>query len=117
MDIDFNLFANEWIDSWNSHDLERILSHYADDFEITSPMIRAAAGIEADSLKGKVEISKYWETALSKIPDLKFELLDVTRGADSVALYYKSVMNKRCVEVMYLNSDNKISKVVSHYTG
>ena len=23
-------FAHEWIDSWNSRDLKRILSHYAD---------------------------------------------------------------------------------------
>ncbi|MDP3877197.1 MAG: nuclear transport factor 2 family protein [Methylobacter sp.] len=32
-------FANDWIDSWNSHDLQRILSHYADDFEMSSPVI------------------------------------------------------------------------------
>ncbi|MDP9013943.1 MAG: nuclear transport factor 2 family protein [Pseudomonadota bacterium] len=32
-------FAKEWIDAWNSHDLERILSHYADDFEMSSPLI------------------------------------------------------------------------------
>jgi hypothetical protein len=32
-------FAAEWIAAWNSGDLERILSHYADDFEIRSPLI------------------------------------------------------------------------------
>jgi hypothetical protein len=26
-------FANDWIDSWNSHDLQRILAHYVDDFK------------------------------------------------------------------------------------
>jgi ketosteroid isomerase-like protein len=30
-------FAEEWIAAWNSHDLDRILSHYADDFEMASP--------------------------------------------------------------------------------
>ena len=29
-------FAREWIAAWNSHDLELILSHYADDFEMAS---------------------------------------------------------------------------------
>ena len=27
-------FAAEWIAAWNSHDLERILAHYTDDFEM-----------------------------------------------------------------------------------
>ena len=37
-------FAQEWIDSWNSHDLSRILSHYADDFEMSSPVIMTHKG-------------------------------------------------------------------------
>lgn len=29
-------FAKEWIAAWNSHDLDRILSHYVEDFEMSS---------------------------------------------------------------------------------
>ena len=29
-------FANVWIAAWNSHDLERILAHYEDEFEMSS---------------------------------------------------------------------------------
>ena len=29
-----NEFAAEWIEAWNAHDLDRILSHYTDDFEM-----------------------------------------------------------------------------------
>lgn len=25
-------FSREWIDAWNAHDLDRVLSHYADAF-------------------------------------------------------------------------------------
>ncbi len=31
-------FANDWIESWNAHDLERILAHYSADFEMSSPV-------------------------------------------------------------------------------
>ena len=31
-------FAREWIDAWNAHDLERILSHYSDEIVFTSPV-------------------------------------------------------------------------------
>ena len=27
-------FAEEWIAAWNAHDLERILAHYTDDFDV-----------------------------------------------------------------------------------
>jgi ketosteroid isomerase-like protein len=37
-------FAADWIESWNAHDLGRILSHYADDFEKSSPFIIQIAG-------------------------------------------------------------------------
>ena len=32
-------FAAEWVEAWNAHDLERVLSHYAEDFEMSSPYI------------------------------------------------------------------------------
>lgn len=31
-------FASEWIDAWNAHDLERILSHYDDEVVVISPV-------------------------------------------------------------------------------
>ena len=117
-------FAQEWIDAWNSHDLSRILAHYRDDFEITTPMIKMALGGDTGTLKGKVAIGAYWQAALEKMPDLHFELLDVTEGVDSIAVYYKSVLDKLAVEVMFFDdnveddsktSDKKVSRVVVHY--
>lgn len=43
-------FAKEWVYSWNSHDLDEIMKHYSDDIEMTTPMIKLAAGIESGSL-------------------------------------------------------------------
>ena len=32
-------FARDWIESWNAHDLDRILAHYTAGFEMSSPYI------------------------------------------------------------------------------
>ena len=109
-------FTSEWISSWNSHDLDTILKHYSDDVEITSPMIQLAAGIKAESLKGKASVAEYWRIALKKIPDLRFELIDVAEGINSVAIYYRSVMSKKTIEVMFFNQQGKVNKVFAHYT-
>jgi len=46
-------FATDWIASWNAHDLDRILSHYTDDFEMSSPVIIKVADESSGTLKGK----------------------------------------------------------------
>jgi len=63
-------------------------------------MIKLALGVDTGSLKGKENVADYWRKALEKLPDLHFELYDVTAGVNSVALYYKSVMNKNSIDNM-----------------
>ena len=114
--MDGQKVAEEWIHSWNTHNLEGILSHYSDDIEITTPMIKLALGVDNGSLKGKELVADYWQKALNKLPDLHFELYDVTVGVNSVALYYKSVMNKKAIEVMFFDEYGKVNKMFAHYT-
>jgi len=114
--MDAQKFAKAWVESWNSHNLEDILSHYADDIEVTTPMIKLAAGIESGTLKGKALVADYWSKAFAKIPDLHFELIDVTTGVNSVALYYKSIMNKKAIEVMFFNEAGLVNKMYALYT-
>lgn len=109
-------FAEAWIHSWNSHDMEQILAHYSDDVEITTPMIKLALGVDNGSLKGKAAVADYWQKALQKIPDLHFELYEITTGVNSIALYYKSVMNKKAIEVMFFDETGKVNKMIAHYT-
>ena len=108
-------FAAEWIAAWNSHDLDRILSHYADNVEVTTPMIKVAMGIDDGTVHGKDAVRQYWGAALQKVPDLHFELVEATQSVDSIALYYKSVMGKMAIETMFFNNEGKIDKVIAHY--
>lgn len=116
MNLDAAAFAKEWIESWNSHDLQRVLTHYHDDFSITTPMIKMALGIDTGTLQGKNAVADYWRRALEKMPDLRFELIDVTVGVNSVAVYYRSVLNKLATEVMFFGHDGKVNNVVVHYS-
>jgi hypothetical protein len=116
MKTDATKFANKWIESWNSHDLDRILSHYNDNFEITSPMIKVASGMETGTLKGKKVIRNYWKAAFKKVPNLYFELKEITVSVGSIAIYYKSVLDKMAIEVMFFDEKGKIEKAIVHYT-
>lgn len=107
-------FAKEWIDSWNSHDLERILSHYADDFEMSSPYIIQIAGEPSGTLQGKAAVGAYWAKALQRIPNLRFELRDILIGVGSVTLYYQGARGL-AAEVFHFGPDRKVARAYAHY--
>jgi len=109
-------FAVHWVNAWNKHDVEEILSHYSDDFEMTTPMIQRVLGIESGTLQGKEAVGDYWRAALQKIPDLKFTLIDVTCGVNSVSIYYESVMNKKAIETFFFQKNGKIFKAIATYS-
>lgn len=109
-------FAKQWIESWNSHDFDKILSHYTEDIEITTPMIKLALGEENGTLKGKPAVANYWKRALEIVSDLHFELIDETESINSIAIYYNSVMNKKAIEVMFFDSNGKVNKMIAFYT-
>ena len=98
-------FAHEWIDSWNSHCLERILTHYAEDFRMSSPLIVARTGLAGGVLHGKAAVAQYWRPSLSMEPPLRFELLDVLVGVDRLTLYYRNVGRRMVAETLTFNED------------
>jgi len=108
-------FAAEWIAAWNAHDLPRILSHYTDDFEMSSPKIIQIAGEPSGRLVGKEAVGAYWATALARFADLHFELLGVMHGIDSVVLYYRRTGGQLAAEVFYFNSAGLVTRACANY--
>jgi len=107
-------FAHDWIDAWNSHDLDKILSHYEDDFEMSSPVIIQVTGEVSGILRGKSAVRGYWAKALKLNPDLRFELITVLAGIDSITLYYKGVRGLSA-EVFHFGSSGKVARAFAHY--
>lgn len=107
--------ARDWQEAWNSGDLPRVLEHYTDDFEMSSPMIAQITGEPSGTLVGKPKIEAYWRTALQKIPNLHFDLIRVLVGAGSIVLYYKTSFGNMAAEVLFLNEEGKVYRGVAHY--
>jgi ketosteroid isomerase-like protein len=107
-------FANQWLAAWNAHDLDQILSHYEDDFEMSSPVIRQIMGERSGILKGKERIAEYWRKALARAPDLHFEKLHVLRGANSVTIIYRGHRGLSA-EVFLFAKTGKVAAAFAHY--
>jgi hypothetical protein len=108
-------FAEDWINAWNAHDLAAVLSHYTDDFQMSSPYIAQIAGDARGILKGKSVVGKYWEAGLQRFPDLHFEHIATFEGVNSVAIHYKGPGGRLAVEVFRFNADGLVIDASAFY--
>lgn len=109
-------FAKELIEAWNSHDLERILSHYADDAEISSPLVVERLGQPDGLAKGKDAVRAYWRPRMCLDPPLKFELLDVLVGVDQITLYYRSVGRRLVGETVLIDASGTATRGIVQWS-
>jgi len=109
-----NHFAFDWIAAWNAHDLERILSHYREDFEMSSPYIAQLMGEPGGKLKGKLAVGDYWRHALQRMPTLHFELVSTLVGVDSIVLYYKGARGM-AAEAFFFDAAGLVVRANAHY--
>jgi len=109
-----NKFSVEWIKAWNEHDLDKIMTHYAEDFEMSSPAIKKIMNIESGIIKGKNEVRAYWERALKLNPGLHFEIIKSFSGVDSVIIHYKGHRGLSA-ETFFFNSEGKVKSAHAHY--
>jgi ketosteroid isomerase-like protein len=109
-------FADEWVLAWNSHDLDAIMSHYASEVVLTSPVAANLLSDPSGIVAGKEALRRYFERGLAAYPDLTFELLDVMRGISSVVLYYVNQKGTKSGEFMELDANQKVVRVVANYS-
>ncbi|MFN0122894.1 MAG: nuclear transport factor 2 family protein [Blastocatellia bacterium] len=109
-------FAEEWIAAWNSHDLEAILAHYEDDFEMASEKIARRMGEPSGKLRGKAAVGQYWAKGLQALPDLRFELKQILTGVDSLTLYYLAADGRMAAEYFQFAASGKVTRAAAHYS-
>ena len=114
-EADAQRFALEWVESWNSHDLDRILNHYSEDVEVTSPLVETVLEPGQASVRGKQALRAYWGSALERYPDLRFVLFRAYAGLNSLVLHYQSVQGLIAAECMEFDENGAVRRVLAHY--
>jgi hypothetical protein len=83
-------FVQAWLQAWNAHDLEAVLSHFAEDVTFASPV--AARILEGSDgvVRGRAALRDYWREGLRRIPDLHFDLVGIYVGIDTIVINYRN---------------------------
>jgi len=117
--VDLDAFAAEWVAAWNAHDLDRILSHYAEDIVFRSPVVRQRFGKASGEVSGKAELRAYWSGAFAPgAPMLRFELIGVLAGVDDGAIrYFSRSRNCEVVETFMFDDAGLVKRAAAFYAG
>ena len=113
--VDVNEFAREWIAAWNAHDLERVLSHYASDVELSSPLAAERVPGSGGYVRGEAALRAYWEPALAANPDLHFELEAVLTAVDGCTILYRNHRGQQVAESLYWNDAGLVTRAAVAY--
>ena len=79
-EVEAREFARDWVAAWNAHDLDQILSHYASDVVLVSPVAAKILNDPSGMVRGREALRQYFRRGLDAYPDLTFELVDVMWG-------------------------------------
>ncbi len=113
--VDSSSFAEEWVAAWNSHDLDRILSHYATGVVLLSPMAQRRLG--NGRVTGIDALRAYWSAALDAQPDLCFALQTVLVGHECLTILYRNHRGQTAAETFEFGADGKVVRSFACYSG
>ncbi|ROS38217.1 nuclear transport factor 2 family protein [Amycolatopsis thermoflava] len=99
--MDAREFADDWAKAWNAHDLDALLAHFTDDVVFTSPVAAQLTGTAV--MRGKDALRAYWSEGLRRIPDLRFEVVGVYSGVDTVVINYRNQKGGLVNEVLHFD--------------
>ena len=80
--------GTQWLEAFNAHDVERLVSLYAEDATHTSPKIRTLHPQTGGKLVGQAALTEWWKDALRRLPSLRYEGFSLTADEQRVFLEY-----------------------------
>ena len=112
--------VEKWVKGWTDHNLNAIMSSYAEELEFSSPNIRAFLGENKNNtISSKRELSTYFSVGLERFPNLKFKIIDFTVSDNKVILEYSANLDgKSIVNVIEkFEFENELVKKSGAYYG
>ena len=107
-------FVQDWFHAWNRHDIEAVLSRYAENAEVTSPLVAKFMPASGGAIHGVAELRIYFKALMGLRNDLYLEPIDCFMGAESLVLHYRGLACLRVAEVVELDDAGKVTRTVSH---
>ncbi len=82
-------YVKRWVAAFEAKDLDRVLAFYTDDVIFHSPLVARLSHDPSGTVQGKAALRAYVKKGFEVFDHIKFTVLDVLRGVDSIAIHYE----------------------------
>ncbi len=110
--------AHKWFDAFNAHDIEMLLALYDEDAEHYSPKLKVRQPETNGLIKGKPALRAWWTDAFTRLPQLHYEVLQLTANDNRVFMeYIRRVPGEEDMqvgEVLVIENEKIIASRVYH---
>jgi hypothetical protein len=93
-------FAEQWAKDWNAHDVEAVLTHFADDIVFTSPLADRLFPESGGVISGKDALRRYWTEGVKRSPGMYFYVTGVYAGVDTIVIRFRNEEGAERCEVL-----------------
>src|SRR5262245_17203212 len=109
-------YVKRWVAAFESKDLDRVLAFYTNDVIFHSPLVARLSHDPSGTVQGKAALRAYVKKGFEVFDHIKFTVLDVLRGVDSIAIHYKGITGTHVVEVLFFDKDGMVRESYVHYS-
>ncbi|GBL35724.1 hypothetical protein EMGBS15_13190 [Filimonas sp.] len=85
---DLKQIAVRWVDAFNAHDLDALLSLYDDEAQHYSPKLKIHKPDTMGLIKGKAALHDWWQDAFSRLPLLHYQIIRLMSDEEQVFMEY-----------------------------
>jgi hypothetical protein len=109
-------FAESWCDAWNRRDVEAILSHYAEDAALNSPLVAQRFGVADGWIRGKARLRENFTIGL-RTQGMHFSLETVLFGQQSFCVLYRRETGTLVSDLFEIDAEGLALRVVACHGG
>ena len=109
-------YVKQWVAAFEAKDLDRVLAFYTNDVIFHSPLVARLSHDPSGTVRGKAALRAYVKKGFELFDHIKFTVLDVLRGVDSIAIHYEGITGKHVVEVLFFDNAGLVRESYVHYS-
>lgn len=98
-------WADKWIEYWNSGDLNKLMSLYAEKVELRAPFAKIYS--DGQFVRGKVELRRYWNEYMRRMPNVTLEKVAVYTGHLALAMHCVDTRGRHGIKTVLFDDNDQ----------
>lgn len=108
--------ASRWLQAANTHDVDKIMTFYAENAELESPVVVKLLQEPSARIRGQKALRDYFAKGVTAYPHMSLHLIETACGHSSITAWYVNHKGTRTCAYLELDSSGKITRNVTHYS-